>query len=156
MEVFECEPAGPEGDQRGPWLDQATGHKGAYLQGVRLRLPGHGDRGPTLEIFTYDERSTSRTRSRTEPARDMSRSMRATSPSAVAGVPARLGGRLWTPAHPADHPVLGQPVPPGEPFELFLINRVGKFPFRGWDQVQHSSPAKRRDHFVSRLSPTSH
>ncbi len=55
MEVFGCKPAGPERDQRGPWLDLATGLRGAHLQGIHLRLPGHGNRGPTLEIFTYDE-----------------------------------------------------------------------------------------------------
>src|SRR6266704_2190239 len=55
IEVFGGEPAGPERDQRGTWLDQATGLQGAHLQGIHLRLPGHGNRGPTLEIFTYDE-----------------------------------------------------------------------------------------------------
>lgn len=55
MEVFGCEPAGPERDQSGTWLDKATGLDGAHLRGMHLRLPGHGDRGPTLEIFTYDE-----------------------------------------------------------------------------------------------------
>jgi hypothetical protein len=44
-----------ERDQRGTWLDQATGLRRAHLQGIHLQLPGHGSRRPTLEIFTYDE-----------------------------------------------------------------------------------------------------
>jgi len=27
----------------------------AHLRGVHLRLPGYGDNGPTLEIFSYDQ-----------------------------------------------------------------------------------------------------
>jgi catechol 2,3-dioxygenase-like lactoylglutathione lyase family enzyme len=51
---FACEPVGPERDQSGEWLESATGVPGARLQGAHLRLPGHGDSGPTLEIFTYE------------------------------------------------------------------------------------------------------
>ena len=32
----------------------ATGVKDSHITGVHLRLPGHGDTGPTLEIFSYD------------------------------------------------------------------------------------------------------
>jgi predicted enzyme related to lactoylglutathione lyase len=28
--------------------------KRAHVRGVHLRLPGHGEEGPTLEIFNYD------------------------------------------------------------------------------------------------------
>ncbi len=52
--VFGCRPIGPERDFRGPSLDAGTGLEGAHLTGVHLRLPGHGDSGPTLEIFSYD------------------------------------------------------------------------------------------------------
>jgi glyoxylase I family protein len=55
VEVFGCEPVPPERDAQGPWLDRATGLRGAHLRGVHLRLPGHGPAGPTLEIFGYDE-----------------------------------------------------------------------------------------------------
>ena len=55
MEVFGCEPAGPERDHTGRWLDEATGLNGAHLRGAHFRLPGHGHKAPTLEIFTYDE-----------------------------------------------------------------------------------------------------
>ncbi len=46
VDVFGCQPAGPERDQSGTWLDEATGLNGAHLRGMHLRLPGHGDRGP--------------------------------------------------------------------------------------------------------------
>lgn len=42
-------------DQAGPWLDAGTGLTGAHLRGEHLRLPGLGDDGPTLEIYTYDQ-----------------------------------------------------------------------------------------------------
>jgi catechol 2,3-dioxygenase-like lactoylglutathione lyase family enzyme len=54
-DVFGCEPLPPERDLRGEWLDEATGVPNAAVRGVHLRLPGHGESGPTLEIFTYDE-----------------------------------------------------------------------------------------------------
>lgn len=53
-EVFDCVLLPPERDLSGPWLDTATGIPGARIRGAHLRLPGHGDKGPTLEIFAYD------------------------------------------------------------------------------------------------------
>ena len=61
-DVFGCVPVPPERNLNGPWLDDATGLSNARLEGVHLRLPGYGDRGPTLEIFSYrtlDEASPS-------------------------------------------------------------------------------------------------
>ena len=55
VEVFGCEPVPPQRDQRGDWLDRATGLTGARLQGMHLRLPGGGPDGPTLEIYSYDQ-----------------------------------------------------------------------------------------------------
>jgi catechol 2,3-dioxygenase-like lactoylglutathione lyase family enzyme len=55
QEVFGCVPAPPPRDQAGPWLDAGTGLTGAHLRGEHLRLPGLGDDGPTLEIYTYDQ-----------------------------------------------------------------------------------------------------
>ncbi|MBI4860596.1 MAG: VOC family protein [Candidatus Riflebacteria bacterium] len=52
--VFGCTPVPPERDLSGPWLDRATGIQGAHLRGAHLRLPGHGETGPTLELFEYD------------------------------------------------------------------------------------------------------
>ena len=54
IRLFDCEAVPPERDLAGDWLDAATGLSGAHITGVHLRLPGHGDAGPTLEIFSYD------------------------------------------------------------------------------------------------------
>jgi predicted enzyme related to lactoylglutathione lyase len=54
-EVFGCEPKGPERDLSDAWLDKVTALANAHLRGVHLRLPGYGDDGPTLEIFSYDQ-----------------------------------------------------------------------------------------------------
>jgi predicted enzyme related to lactoylglutathione lyase len=54
-EVFACEPKGPERDLSDTWLDRVNAIPNARLRGVHLRLPGYGDVGPTLEIFSYDK-----------------------------------------------------------------------------------------------------
>lgn len=54
IRLFDCKPVPPERDLAGDWLDAATGIAGSHITGVHLRLPGHGDTGPTLEIFSYD------------------------------------------------------------------------------------------------------
>ncbi len=51
--VFGCIPVPPERDLKGRWLDDATGLTDAAIEGIHLRLPGHGQEGPTLEIFQY-------------------------------------------------------------------------------------------------------
>ena len=43
----------PERDLSGPLMAAGTGLPDAHLRGVHLRLPGYGDGGPTLEIFSY-------------------------------------------------------------------------------------------------------
>lgn len=53
--VFGCELVPPERDYRGSDLERGTAVPGATLRGVHMRLPGHGDTGPTLEIYTYGE-----------------------------------------------------------------------------------------------------
>jgi predicted enzyme related to lactoylglutathione lyase len=55
IDVFGCIPAPPERDLSGEWLDIGTGLKDAHLKGMHLRLPGNGDEGPTLEIYSYDK-----------------------------------------------------------------------------------------------------
>ena len=55
IDVFGCEPKGPERDLSGAWLDSVNAVPNAHLTGVHLRLPGFGEDGPTLEIFSYDE-----------------------------------------------------------------------------------------------------
>jgi predicted enzyme related to lactoylglutathione lyase len=52
-DVFGCMPVPPSRDLSGAWLDRGTGVPDAHLTGIHLRLPGHGDRGPTLEIYGY-------------------------------------------------------------------------------------------------------
>lgn len=52
-EVFGCDFVPPQRDYEGADLSRGTGVEGAALQGVHLRLPGHGDAGPTLEIYSY-------------------------------------------------------------------------------------------------------
>lgn len=53
-ELFGCTPVPPERDYRSADLDRAIGLTDAHLTGVHLRLPGHGEGGPTLEIYSYD------------------------------------------------------------------------------------------------------
>ncbi len=52
--VLGCTALPPERDLSGEWLDRATGLQDARIRGVHLRLPGHGEHGPTLEVFAYD------------------------------------------------------------------------------------------------------
>ena len=54
-EVFGCERKGPERDLSAAWLHRVNSVPKARLRGVHLRLPGCGDDGPTLEIFSYDQ-----------------------------------------------------------------------------------------------------
>lgn len=53
-EVFGCVPKPPERDLSGLWLDDLTAVPSAHLTGMHLALPGYGEGGPTLEIFSYD------------------------------------------------------------------------------------------------------
>jgi lactoylglutathione lyase len=55
FDVFGCQPKGPERDLSGVWLDRVTALRNGHLRGIHLRLPGYGDDGPTLEIFSYDQ-----------------------------------------------------------------------------------------------------
>jgi predicted enzyme related to lactoylglutathione lyase len=52
--VFGCVRVPPERHLEGAWLDRGTGVPGARFSGVHLRLPGHGENGPTLEIYQYE------------------------------------------------------------------------------------------------------
>lgn len=53
--VFDCKIRLPERDCSGSWLDKGTGLTKANLKGAHLILPGYGENGPTLEIFTYED-----------------------------------------------------------------------------------------------------
>lgn len=53
QELFECVPVPPERHYRGELLENGTGIVDTELHGQHLRLPGYGDNGPTLEIYSY-------------------------------------------------------------------------------------------------------
>ena len=55
QEVFDCIPIPPERNLSGSWLDKGIGGKNVILKGIHLRLPGFGDKGPTLEIYQYED-----------------------------------------------------------------------------------------------------
>jgi predicted enzyme related to lactoylglutathione lyase len=55
VDVFGCTPVPPERNLSGKWVDACTSVPGATITGIHLRLPGHGDKGPTLEIFQYSQ-----------------------------------------------------------------------------------------------------
>lgn len=52
--LFECVPVSSERDHHGPKFEALTNRPNARARGRHLRLPGHGDNGPTLEIFQYE------------------------------------------------------------------------------------------------------
>ena len=54
IRVFDCREKPPERNLSGDWLDNATGLTNAHLKGMHLILPGYGDTGPTLEIYSYE------------------------------------------------------------------------------------------------------
>jgi predicted enzyme related to lactoylglutathione lyase len=58
--LFGCIPVPPERHYKGADLERGTAVHGAELDGVHLRLPGHKEDGPTLEIFTYSSLKTTR------------------------------------------------------------------------------------------------
>lgn len=56
IQVFGCEPVGSERDHHGPHTDALTGLKNVRARGQHLRVPGHGKKGPTIEIFSFEPR----------------------------------------------------------------------------------------------------
>ena len=53
VKTFDCKLIPPIRNQSGDWLERGTGLKDAHLEGAHLLLPGHGENGPTLEIYQY-------------------------------------------------------------------------------------------------------
>ncbi len=51
--VLGCVLVPPERHFSGSDLEAGTGVRGSNVDGVHLRMPGNGDEGPTIEIFTY-------------------------------------------------------------------------------------------------------
>jgi predicted enzyme related to lactoylglutathione lyase len=54
QQLFGCVPVPPERDLYGKDLEAGTAIPSAHVRGMHLRLPGHGENGPTLEIFNYN------------------------------------------------------------------------------------------------------
>lgn len=54
VDQFGCVPVPPERHYGGAAIEAGTGVPRSGLDGTHLRLPGFGDDGPTLEIYTYD------------------------------------------------------------------------------------------------------
>ncbi len=54
QDLFGCTPVLPERDLVGEQIDAGTGIFGAHIRGLHLRLPGYGEDGPTIEIFSYN------------------------------------------------------------------------------------------------------
>ena len=52
--LFDCVPVSTERDHKGEKFEALTARRAARARGRHLRLPGHGDNGPTLEIFEYE------------------------------------------------------------------------------------------------------
>lgn len=55
IKVFGCKQVYTKRDLKGKWIDEGTAVENVHIEGVHLRLPGHGDDGPTLEIFQYNK-----------------------------------------------------------------------------------------------------
>jgi predicted enzyme related to lactoylglutathione lyase len=66
-EVFGCVRLTPEREIAEEWLSESIGLPDAALQGVHLRLPGYGEAGPTLEIFTYRQNEAAVARAPNRP-----------------------------------------------------------------------------------------
>lgn len=58
-EVFGCVPVGSERDNKGPLFEALTNLSGGGVRGRHLRLPGHGENGPTLEVFQFTQNEPS-------------------------------------------------------------------------------------------------
>src|SRR4051812_7789324 len=67
VQVFSCEPVSSERDHKGPYFEALTGIVGGSAKGRHIRLPGHGERGPTLEIFQYNKNDPTLPTSLTRP-----------------------------------------------------------------------------------------
>ncbi len=55
QQIFGCKPVTAEGNFSGQWLEAITGVPDAEIRVIHLRLPGHGNEGPTLEVIRYND-----------------------------------------------------------------------------------------------------
>lgn len=54
VRIFDCKLVSSERNNTGPNFDALTGLSGGQARGQHLLLPGHGEHGPTLEIFQFE------------------------------------------------------------------------------------------------------
>jgi catechol 2,3-dioxygenase-like lactoylglutathione lyase family enzyme len=57
IDILGCKIVPPERQLRRTDVERGTGIVGSELHGNHLRLPGYGESGPTLEIFSYTKRA---------------------------------------------------------------------------------------------------
>ena len=67
VQVLGCEPVSSERDHKGPKFEALTGLRGGSFKGRHLRLPGHGEHGPTIEIFQSNQNEPSQRPSLVRP-----------------------------------------------------------------------------------------
>lgn len=53
IKVFDCRLVPPLRHLYGEWFEKASGIPGVEVHGAHIALPGYGEGGPTLEIFTH-------------------------------------------------------------------------------------------------------
>jgi predicted enzyme related to lactoylglutathione lyase len=53
QQAFNCIPVPPPRDLSGQWIEDLTGIPHVHIVGEHLQLPGYGNAGPTLEIYSY-------------------------------------------------------------------------------------------------------
>ena len=53
INVFDCKHVPPLRHLYGEWFEKASGIPGAEVYGTHIALPGYGENGPTIEIFTH-------------------------------------------------------------------------------------------------------
>jgi predicted enzyme related to lactoylglutathione lyase len=53
QQAFNCIPVPPPRDLSGQWIEDLTGVPNVRIVGEHLQLPGYGNAGPTLEIYSY-------------------------------------------------------------------------------------------------------
>ena len=67
VEVFGCVPVSSERNHLGAYFEQLTAIPQAQASGKHLRFPGHGDQGPTLEVFQFEPSLPDQTRGLNRP-----------------------------------------------------------------------------------------
>ena len=67
QDVFDCEPVSSERNHHGKQTDALTGMSEIRIRGRHMRVPGHGENGPTIEIFTFSENAPDQPRPLNRP-----------------------------------------------------------------------------------------